>query len=120
MTAGCSMAGRWLFFFISMAAYTFLSREFTVQNAIIKKVIHFIARHSFTEYMLHFSVLYKITLRIVAVETSAAAYFGALALTVSISLFLAVILDTCVIFPLQRAMKKILLKPDLNIGKITG
>ena len=97
------------FVFFTMAAYVILSREFIIKSYIIKRAFSFIAKHSFTEYMVHYVVRDKITYRIVKEASSPMKFIGSVGITLIVSFVLAVMLDICIINPIQKLMRKKLL-----------
>ncbi len=97
------------FVLFTMAAYVFFAQELKFSGRAVKYALGFLSRHAFTEYMLHYYVFYKIVVRFVPVNNTVS-YIEAVALTLGISYLLAIILDTIVIFPVQKLFKRILLK----------
>lgn len=68
--------------------------------------IQFVARHSFTVYLIHWIVVFQITPMIVTTERTAVYFCEGTAVTLVISLLIAFFFDTAVLFPLQRMLRK--------------
>lgn len=100
------------FVLFTMAAYVFLKKEIPIRNRAMKKFLRFASKHSFMEYLVHVHVYTHFTLKIMKVtpDSSVPAYVLALVLTVVISLFVAFLLDICLIQPLQKLLKKMFLR----------
>lgn len=91
----------------TMAFYTFLDKEILIKNTYAKKVILFLAKYSFTIYMLHWHVLFKITSKIVRGQSTVCSWIISIFITVIICILLSVILDLLIISPIQRFVKRI-------------
>lgn len=85
-----------------MALFTFMEREFTIKSQSIKKIIGFVAQHSFMIYMLHWNVLFDITPKIVSGSSSAYVFGASVIVTFAISLMAAVLFNSLIIKPLQN------------------
>ena len=72
----------------------------------MKKIFGFIAKHSFTEYMLHYAVIDEITTKVVKEASSPKKFVEAVVITLGASFALAVVLDICIINPIQKFMRK--------------
>lgn len=115
-----TVLGKWLFpenyhsptdlapayILFSMAVYTFIGREFVIKNELLKKVIFFLAKHSFAVYMLHWNVLYHITPQIVKTSVRSLHFVETVGVTFVISVGMAFILDMCVVYPIQKRLLK--------------
>ena len=88
------------------AVFAFWQQELVINNKIVKAVIQFLAKHSFMAYMIHWNVCLLVTPKIVT-DTRVIVYFlESLVLTFTISLLLAVVIDVCLINPIQKVFKK--------------
>ena len=90
----------------TMAFYIFLDREISIKNEYVKKAICFVAKYSFLIYMLHWNVLYKITPKIVTVQATLHNWLMRIFTTLIISLLLSIILDSLIISPVQRILRR--------------
>lgn len=96
------------FVLFTMAAYVFLQKEVPIRNRGVRRVLSFVSKHSFMEYLVHVAVHQYFTLKIMSVAPSSSvpAYFLALVLTVAISLLVAFLVDTILVQPLQKLLRK--------------
>ncbi len=93
------------FLIFSMAAYTFLKNEIPIKGELPRRVIFFLASHSFTVYLVHYNVISSVTVKILRPVKPAVCFFLSAAVTFAVSLLIAVVLDGCVIHPVQRYLK---------------
>ena len=63
------------------------------------------ASHSFTVYLVHYNVISSVTVKILKPVKPAVCFFLSAAVTFAVSLLIAVVLDGCVIHPVQRYLK---------------
>lgn len=102
----------------TMAVYTFLEKEVVIKNDYLKKFIGFMSKYSFLIYMLHWNVLEKITPLIITGESTFLKWIASILVTLIISMLFSVILNTAIIYPIQKLMKKILEHTILQGKKI--
>lgn len=95
-----------LYMIFNIALYTFLKNEIKIRNRSVISAIQFVARHSFTVYLIHWIVVFQITPMIVTTERTAVYFCEGTAVTLVISLLIAFFFDTAVLFPLQRVLRK--------------
>ena len=93
------------FLLFTMAFYIFMEREIVNQNEVIKRTIFFLARYSFLIYMLHGTVLSSVTPRIIITSSVKWNFIGSVIAAFVISLLLAILIDTCILHPLQTVLK---------------
>ena len=102
------------FVVFAMATYTFLKKHIHIKNTLIQNIIFFVAKHSFTVYMLHYHVVKKIVPKIITTTSTTLRFFETIIATLLISLILAIILDKCFINPIQKILKKLFEKSVLR------
>lgn len=117
---GVSVLGQWLipehfknatdysvaFLIFTMALYIFIEKEVVIKNETVKQIIFFLARYSFLIYLVHGTVLSSITPRIVITNSVKWNYAGSILAAFMISLLLAMVIDTCILHPVQAFFKR--------------
>lgn len=98
------------FVLFTMALYTFMEKEIKIRHYVVGRIIGFAAKHSFLVYMLHWYVLAYITPKLVCESQDIISYLLNVLVTLLVSIFLAVVLDALIIFPIQRMMNRMAIR----------
>lgn len=99
-----------LYVIFNIAFYSFLKNEIKINSGKVRSVIQFVARHSFTVYLIHWIVKLQITPMIVTAERATICFCESVIVTSVISLLLAFVIDTALLFPLQKALRRKMVK----------
>ena len=92
-----------------MAWYVFLKDAFVVSNRKVKSFLTFMTRHTFTIYLIHYALIHNVTLKLFDSLKLPYNYFLSFAFSYGLSLLTAVVLDTVLIIPVQRQLRRLLL-----------
>ena len=92
-----------------MAWYVFLKDQFVVSNEKVKKCLTFMARHTFTIYLIHYVIIHNITVKLFDLWKIPYHYVLSFLITFGLSLASAIVLDHFIIIPVQRKLRRILL-----------
>lgn len=120
---GINLLGSWLFpghnkfstdlapafLIFSMTGYAFLKNEIKIKSEPLKRLIFFLAKHSFTVYMIHYYMISSFTMRILKPVKPSVYFCLSVLITFAASLTAAVILDMYVINPIQNLLRRKLL-----------
>lgn len=96
------------YIFFVIALYTFLLNEVHVKWEPVKKIISFVAKHSFTVYMIHYLIIELIGDRFYIGNSAKIGFVVTYLLCFAISMAAAVVFDFIVEQILQKPLKKIL------------
>ena len=91
----------------AMSAFLFMQAELNIKNPLLQSVIRFLSKHSFTVYCIHFDVARWITPCVVRGTGATLLFIESFAVTFVVSLLFAVILDGCILKPMQKALTKL-------------
>lgn len=94
--------------FFVIAVYTFLLNEVHIRWEPVKKLIVFIAKHSFTVYMIHYLIIELIGERFYAGNSAKVGFAATYLLCFVLSMAAAVVFDFAVSRILQKPLKKLL------------
>lgn len=92
----------------SMASFRLLATKANIKGEIVKKVILFLAKHSFTIYMVHNYILNGISVRYITIESNGLNFLASMTVTLILSLATALIVDNLVFFPIAKAFRKLI------------
>lgn len=91
-----------------MGLYTFVTECVSIRRESVRKAITFLGKHTFTVYLIHWTVLYEAVPRILGhIENPALDCSVRFTLTLLLSLGIAVPLDTWFFFPIQKKLMQI-------------
>ena len=99
-------APAYIFFVIAM--YLFLLYEVSIKRTWVQKIVHYIAKHSFTVYMIHYLVIQLIGDRFYVGNSAKIGFVMTWLCCLMISLMSAVIFDFIVEKTIQNPLKKFL------------
>ena len=89
----------------TMAFYTFITEDVSIHRESVKRVITFLGKHSFTVYLIHWTVLYEaVPFAVGNLENPALDFFVRFTLTFLLSLCGAVAVDNLLFFPIQKKL----------------
>ena len=92
----------------ALASFIFIMRRCKLKDGAFGKLCSFVGKHSFTVFLLHGFFL-SLVLRLTSgIANSAAFYFATLSLLFAASLAGAFLLDSLIIFPCEKLLKKLL------------
>lgn len=103
-------APTYMLFYIGV--YSFLRNEMRVRNEGLAKLIRFLAKHSFSVYLVHWTVSTYLTPAVVDLPSAGLTFLGRVTVTFVVSLMLAFVFDTVILNPLQRVLKRRLVRTD--------
>lgn len=91
-----------------MAVYTFLSREVNVKG-LLEKAVLFLGRHSFTIYLIHWTMLFELVSPLVPDMDSRFLFFlSRFSLNAVLCVIAAVVIDHFFLFPLQNKLNSLI------------
>lgn len=89
----------------TMAFYTFITEDVSIRREPVKRAVTFLGRHSFTVYLIHWTVMYEVVPFLLGnLENPALDFFARFALTFLLSLCAAVAADDLLFFPIQKKL----------------
>lgn len=97
------------FVLFGMAAYAFMQNEIRIKNEKLIKGQQFVAKHSFMVYILHWNVGGIITPHIIHF-IGLDIYYLKVIITFVVTMAMSVVLDVCLINPLQRLLRRVPIK----------
>ncbi len=92
-----------------IALYVFMEKEIKISNNVVKRIISFMAKHSFSVYMVHWNVRSYITPKIVHEPSDMVSFLLNVMITLLSSVFLAVVFDVLIINPVQKLMNRVVI-----------
>lgn len=94
-----------LYILYIMAFYTFTTEGVSIHRNSIKRAVTFLGKHSFTVYLIHWTMLYQVVPQLMEkLGNPMLDFLARFSLTVLLSLFAAILVDTLFFFPIQKKL----------------
>lgn len=96
----------------TMTLYSFLKDAIKIRQNCVQVIISFLAKHSFMAYMIHARVIQWSSSRFMNADAEIPAiyFFPRVTVTFILSMIIAVIVDVCIMNPVQKLLRNILIK----------